>query len=50
LIVYIVALVFLIISFVWALVTREISSSLFAIWAIAIVVVFSGFPWSGLAR
>jgi hypothetical protein len=45
LIIYVIALVFLIMSFVWALVTREISATLFAIWAIAIVVVFSGFPW-----
>jgi hypothetical protein len=50
LIVYIVALVFLIMSFVWALMTREISGSLLAIWSIAIVVVFSGFPWSGLTK
>lgn len=48
LILYVIALVFLILSFVWALITREISSTLFAVWAIAIVVVFSGFP--GLAR
>jgi hypothetical protein len=45
LIIYVIALVFLILSFVWALITREISATLFAIWAIAIVVVFSGFPW-----
>jgi positive regulator of sigma E activity len=45
LIIYVIALVFLILSFVWALITREISATLFAVWAIAIVVVFSGFPW-----
>jgi len=44
-IVHIFALVFLILSFVWALITREISASLFAIWAIALIVVLSGLPW-----
>jgi len=33
------ALVFLILSFVWALYIREASAILFAVWAIAIVVV-----------
>jgi apolipoprotein N-acyltransferase len=44
-IVHIFALVFLILSFVWALITREISASLFAIWSIALIVVLAGFPW-----
>lgn len=48
LILYVVALVFLILSFVWALITREVSATLFAVWAIAVIVVFSGFP--GIAR
>jgi len=48
LIIYVFALVFLIMSFVWAVITREISATLFAVWSIAIIVVFSGFP--GIAR
>jgi len=48
LILYVVALVFLILSFVWALITREVSATLFAVWAIGVIVVFSGFP--GIAR
>jgi hypothetical protein len=44
-IVHIFALVFLILSFVWALITREISATLFALWSIALIVVLSGFPW-----
>jgi len=39
LIVAVVALVFLVLSFVWALITREISALLFAVWAIAWIVV-----------
>jgi len=44
-IVHIFALVFLILSFVWSLITREVSASLFAIWSIALIVVLAGFPW-----
>jgi hypothetical protein len=38
---FIVALVLLLCSVVWAIVTREIGASLFAIWSIAVIVVFS---------
>lgn len=48
LILYVFALVFLILSFVWAVITREVSATLFAVWAIAVIVVFSGFP--GIVR
>lgn len=44
LLIYVVALVFLILSFVWAAITREFSATLFTVWSIAIIVVFSGFP------
>jgi hypothetical protein len=44
-IVHLFALVFLILSFVWSLVTREVSATLFAIWSIALIVVLAGFPW-----
>lgn len=44
LLLYIFALVFLIVSFVLAIIRQEFSAMLFAIWAIAIVVVFSEFP------
>lgn len=37
-----IALVLLIASFVWAALYREVSATLLAIWAIAVVVVLSG--------
>ena len=37
---FLVALVLLLVSVVWAIVTREISATLFAVWAIAVVAVF----------
>ena len=40
LILTVVALVFLILSFVWAVLMREVSALLFAVWAIAVIVVF----------
>lgn len=49
LVVYVVALVFLIVGFVMAVVTNQIQAPLFWVAAsIAVVVVFSGFP--GIAR
>jgi hypothetical protein len=43
--VHIFALVFLILSFVWAVIVREFSATIFAVWSIALIVVLSGFPW-----
>lgn len=37
---FIIALVLLLVSVVWAIVTREIGSTLFAVWAIAVVAIF----------
>lgn len=37
---FLVALVLLLVSVVWAIITREISASLFAVWAIAVIAVF----------
>ena len=34
-------LVLLLVSFVWAIATREVSANLFALWAIAFLYVFS---------
>jgi hypothetical protein len=41
---FVVALVLLLTSVVWAIVTREVSASLFAVWAIAVIAVF--WKWS----
>ena len=40
-IVFLAALVLLIVSFVWAIVTREVSALLFAVWAVAVLYIFS---------
>lgn len=49
LVIYIVALVFFIVAFVLAVVTNQIQAPLFwLVAAIAVIVVFSGFP--GIAR
>ena len=41
---FVVALALLIVSVVWAFVTREVSASLFAVWAIAVIAIF--WKWS----
>ena len=41
--VHIFALVFLILSFVWAVITREFTATLFAVWSIALIVVLVNF-------
>lgn len=48
LLIHIFALVFLIVSFVLAVITNQLQSAmLWGIWSIAIIVVFSGFPLLG---
>lgn len=45
--IHIFALVFLIVSFVMAILAPDQlrGSTIWALWAIALIVVFSGFPW-----
>ena len=40
---FVIALVFLLVSFIWSVYTREISASLFALWAIACALILPTF-------